>query len=289
MKPSARVTLFFPARSVRSRSALARLALARLALACLALACLALAACSSARTGVVNGALTTNIRPAVSVTAEKPFVLTDSGRIWVQPRTDQMSITANASFDYAVYADPAAASNARLAYAAVIRLEDRDKWAFFPDPGNLSGSFGSVKTPGLVSREGAVYTLGVPARGDWASDLVTANGFPAPESWLARRWVFMPDTDIRVMAEYREPWPAGLEAPVKDIMLLRDSDAEYLRAFEKRSDAVFAFSAELGDFSGAPATAPRWKLPRLDPDVPKLAGEIMFLENSGGDGGGAYD
>lgn len=284
MKTHARVTPFFPA-------CLNRMRLVRtcLALICLPLACLALAACSPARTGLIDGTLTTNMRPAVSVTAAQPFVPADSGRLWVQPGTDQMTMVANASVDFAVYTDPAAAPNARLAYAAVIRLEDRDTWAFFPDPGNLPGSFGTVRTPDLTSRDGAVYTLSVPAQGDWASDLVTANGFPAPERWIAQRWVFMPDTDVRVIAEYREPWPDGFEAPAGDIMLLRDRDAEFLRSFEKRASAVFVFSADTGDFSGAPAPARRWNLPRTGPDVPRLAGEIMRLESSDSDSGGAFD
>ena len=256
------------------------------------LACLSLWACAPSRTGVVNGMLTTNVRPAIGVTANKPFTLADSGRIYAQPETNVNTAVANATFDYAVYTDPAVSPAERMAYAAIIRLEESDAWAFFPDAGKLPNSFGATRAPDFTGREGDVYTLCIPAEGDWASALVTANGAKSPAQWLAARWVFITDTDTKAIAEYREVWPEGLETPTTDMMLLYDKDAEYLRAFEKRARTVFSFDSSPGDFSSYAPASPRWNLPRMDPNIPALAGEIMSLENSDSNsdsGGGALN
>lgn len=258
MKPSLRVSIFFLTLSL-------------------------LVACSPARTGVVDGTLTTNMRPAMEISANTPFVLADSGRVWTQPRTDMMTPVANASFDYAVYTDPAVSPAQRMAYAAIIRLEDRTHWMFLPQGASLPGAFGGRKASPLLGREGDVQNLCVVSEGDWTSDLLTANGTTPPAMWLAKRWVFALDQEVRAMAEYREPWPEGLEKPEVNIALLRDKDAQYIRAFEQRALEVFNFTADSGCFSSSPPLVGKWVVPRKSPDVATLAGEIKYLENGNGD------
>lgn len=241
-----------------------------------------LAACSPARTGVVNGTLTTNLRPAISISANAPLALADSGRVWVSPKTHEVLGAATASFDYAVYTDSSASPAAKFAYAAIIRLEDMKDWNFVPQGKSLPGSFSAKKKVDPQSREGTLYTLHVPSAGDWASEFLAVNGIPVPGAWIAKRWVFSLDTGFRALAEYREPWPADLEIPDSDIILLRDSQAEFLREFERRAIASFAFDPAAGDFAAAPPAA-AWKQSPVLPDVAKLAGEIIYNDRSGRD------
>ena len=245
-------------------------------------ASLLLAACSPARTGVVNGTLSTNLRPAISITANAPFTVADSGRIWVSPKTDMVLGALNASFDYAVFTDASVSPAAKFAYAAIIRLDDVEHWNFVPQGKTLPGSFGARKKVEPASREGAMYTLHVPSAGDWASELLVTNGTATPEAWIAKRWLFSLDSGFRALAEYREPWPADFEVPDADIILLRDAQADFLRAFERRAVAAFTFEPALGEFTAAPP-ASAWQNAPLHPDVAKLAGEIIYVDHSADD------
>ncbi len=248
------------------------------------LAGLFLAACSPARTGVVGGTLTTNVRPAVSIKANAPLVLADSGRLWPSPKTDGLPGEADASFDYAVYLDPSVPPSSRLAYAAIIRLEDMETWNF-TSQSTLPGAFGGRQRTAPIGHGGFMYTLYVPSSGDWASDLLAANGTPPPEAWVAKRWVYDVDKGARAIAEYREPWPADLDVPEAEILLIGDASADFLRAFERRALSVFTVAAELGDFSGVPEAQSSWeKAPSL-PDVARLVGDIsrMGTQDSGAD------
>lgn len=245
--------------------------------------CLLLAACSPARTGVVNGTLTTNVRPAVTIRANAPFVLADSGRIWVSPTTDSLLGAADATFDYAVYRDPALSPAQRFAYASIIRFEDMESWNFV-SLGRLPGSFGAIKPVDLVGRGGFIYTLYVPSAGDWASDMLANNGVEPPEAWIAQRWVIDLDKGARALAEYREPWPATMDVPASDILLIGDKDHMFLRNFEQRAIAAFSFSLERGDFTDAAAQSSTWQRSSLHPDVARLAGEIIrIVDHDGGD------
>jgi len=245
-------------------------------------ASLLVAACSPARTGVVNSTLTTNQRPAISIEPQPPLRLADSGRVWVSPKTNLLPGAATASFDYALYTDPAVSTASVMAYGAIIRLEDRDRWMFSPQGKALPGSFGVGKKIEGMGREGSLYTLHVPSAGDWASELLTANGKPVPEAWIAKRWLFSLDSELRGLAEYREPWPADLDVPTSDIMLLRPEHADFLREFDRRAYAAFRLGPESHEFFSPPPSA-IWIASPIHPDVARLAGEILAIENSGSD------
>lgn len=246
-------------------------------------AVLLLGACSAARNGVVNGRLGTNLRPAISIEANAPFALADSGRVWSGILSDSMHPNNNASVDYAVYTDAAASPAQRFAYAAIIRLGNDVDWEFVPQGHRLPGMFGPQKKVEPANREGSLYSLYVRSQGDWASDLLQANDVSVPELWLAKRWVFSLDTGARAMAEYREPWPEDIEIPATEFVLLRESHAAYLDAFERRALAVFSFGSDMTDFSGAVQEKSTWKKPRTAPDVEALVGEVARVTH-GNDG-----
>lgn len=251
--------------------------------ASLVLTCAMLFACSPARTGVIDGSLTTNLIPSATVRANAPFVLADNGRIWVsQENFDDIMNPAPMSFDYAVYTEPGVSPASRFAYAAIIWLEDPKAWTFIPQGAKLPGSFGNVRPSGPPELGGTMHTLCVPNTGDWAGEFLAANGTAVPEFWLAKRWVFDLHNDGRVLAEYREPWPDWLEKPGDDLMLLRQRDVDYLLDFGKRAMDVFTVTAERGEFPGAPSSG-QWQTPSVRPDVVRLVGDVRRQYHDGGD------
>lgn len=245
---------------------------------CILSSALLFAACSPLQTGVVNGALTTNQRPAISIIPNAPFTLADSGRVWVSPRTDSTPGLTDCSFDYAVYTDPASTPAEKLAYAAIIRLEDGHGWNFVPQGKKLPGSFGSRKKVEPPVREGFAYTLQIPATGDWAGELLAANDMTPPEVWLAKRWLFSLDKGLRAFAEYREPWPANLDVPGGDDFLISSDAAAYLRGFDERAAKAFSFEALAGDFGSSSPESSSWKKPPTVPDVARIAGDIRRID-----------
>lgn len=239
-----------------------------------------LAACGGQKTGVLNNTLTTNLKPAITITAHAPFAMMDAGRVWAAPKTDVTPGMADTSFDYAVYASPSVPVSTAFAYAAIIRLDAGDKWEFVPKGNRIQGSFGARKKVAPANRDGAVYTLHVPSEGDWASALLTENGHAVPEAWIAKRWMFSLDSSSRAVAEYREPWPAGLDVPEDDIMLLRESHAVFLQEFETRAFAAFSFDTSVGDFGETSPQVSSWKKSPVPPNVERLAGDVIQVDHS---------
>ena len=249
----------------------------------LVLAALSLFACSPARTGVVDGALTTNLTPGMSVRANAPLAMADNGRIWIsQKNPDDFMNEALVAFDYAVYTEPGISPADRFAYAAIIHLEDPKSWTFVPQGAALPGSFGGIQPFGPASYGGTMHTLCVAGTGDWASDLLAANGANPPEFWLAKRWVFNLNNEGRVLAEYREPWPSILEKPGKEVPLWQEKSIAYLRDFEQRATGAFSISAAQGAFSEKPLSG-RWQKAQVRPDVVRLVGDIHRQYNDGGE------
>lgn len=249
-------------------------------------ASLALFACSPVRTGVVDGALTTNEQPSATIKANTPYAFANGGRVWASPAVaDDVTSDANLSFDYAVYADADASLGTRFAYAAIVRFDDPGNWAFVPQGAKLPGSFGQAKPFGPPELGGTMHALRVESDGDWASGLLAANGVAVPQAWLAKRWVFTLDDAGRAMAEYREAWPDGLDIPDGEMPFLRGNQEEYLRDFERRAVKVFTVDASRGDFSSAPRTASQWKKSATAPDVVRLMGDVRrkYHDDSGGD------
>ena len=239
-------------------------------------------ACSPARTGVVNNTLSTNQRPSISITPQSPLQLADSGRVWVSPKTDLTPGMTTASFDYAVYANPSDSDPVVMAYGAIIRLENPEAWHFVPQGKTLPDSFGPREKLVGVGREGFLYTLYVPHSGDWASELLVANGKNVPEAWIAKRWLFSLESGVRALAEYREPWPADLSVPASDIMLIGDANRAFLREFDRRAESAFILTPDAQEFSAPPASA-LWRSSPIPPDVARLAGEVLQNDRSGGE------
>ncbi|GHV54102.1 hypothetical protein FACS1894206_06150 [Deltaproteobacteria bacterium] len=249
----------------------------------LLLAASLLAACSPARTGVIDGRLTTNLKPAIGIKAGAPFAVAANGRLWVNQHGQEITADVLVSVDYAFYTDKAVSPSSCFAYAAIMRLDSAPYWVFVPQGHPLRGMFGVRKKLDPPVREGSVYSLRVAGADDWASNVLLANGHEAPEAWLAKRWVFSVSDGVRAMAEYREPWPKDMTVPEGNTGLVGDREIAYLRDFDNRAN-VFRFDAERGDFSEVKASVGQsaWKMPETVLDVEKIVGEVI-QSRPGGD------
>jgi hypothetical protein len=256
-----------------------------LALLVLAGIMIPLAACSPARTGLVGNTLTSNTRPAISITANTPLQPVAGGRLWFDLPSPQIQSSATASFAYAVFSIPHNSGPVAVhAHAIISRLEDTNAWRFqhdsFKDPKALSFSSG-------IAHGGYGWTAQImhtPARGDWFSELWVVNGRQVPEAWLAKRFAALLNDGNKAIFEYREPWPVNASMPAMD-PLITDISGDALTSFSQRADKAFSVSAERGSFEGAP-TAPSALpvLPDIIPNLLRLVGEVASTGNDGRDG-----
>lgn len=241
---------------------------------------LLVAACSPVRTGVIDGTLATNLRPGLTVAPGERLAFVSGGRVWPTAKTGDVGPMNVVAFDYALYADPEVSPASKFAYAAFARIEEKGMWMFVPQGQALPGQLGKA-TRVFDEREGRLYTLHIPAQGDWASAVLAENGHTPPEAWVAKRWVFSLEGASRAMAEYREPWPDDLDVPDGGLSLLTSRQENFLRDFTKRALAAFAFGSGLGDFDGVPAARPVWKMPATEPNITRLVGDVMRVMDDG--------
>ncbi len=246
-----------------------------------------LAACAPLQTGVTGNTLTTNKTPTVSVTAEPPMTLAGHGRLWVPAGSDEMGIAPLASFDYAIYADTNSGPVPRFAYAAIVRLSDDNNWYFEPQSWKLPGSFSLNSDPGPIGLAWTTQLLSVPGAGDWATEVWKANKRQTPETWLAKRWIASMDDDLRVLMEYREPWPQCLHAYDHDTPLIGGKEGDCLRQFNARADKVFHVSGEPADLNAASVPPAGLVMPSTTPDTERLVGKVKYIDR--GQGGISLD
>ncbi len=247
----------------------------------LAAALALLAACSPVRTGVTGNTLTTNASPSASVTANAPFALAGHGRLWVTPASDAMGNSTSASFDYAIYTDAATPPARGFAYAAIIRLTDKENWFFEPQTWKLPGALYMRSESGPIGLAWTTQVLSVPsAYDDWISDLWRTNKQDVPETWIAKRWIASMDDGMRVLVEYREAWPQCAEEFTPGLPLTSKEDM-CLRDFGKRADAVFTVAPGATDL-GAAAPPAGLALPQSLPDLGRLVGKVKYNDKSSG-------
>ena len=229
-----------------------------------------LPACSPARTEVAGNALTTNVRPYISIAGASSLLVKAHGRLWADSATDLAASNVSVAFNYAIFADSDSGPVTRYAYAAIARLSQSASWRFEPQSNRSDGAF-SFGQDG----DWTVQLLRVPGQGDWSSDIWRKNGRETSEFWIAKRWNSSLNAGSRVVMEYREPWPGGFDLVSSDFATLRGEAAEVVQAFIARADAAFVVEKTKGDFS---KPAPQQKL-TVDqgalPDIPKLVGRIL--------------
>lgn len=236
---------------------------------------LSLAACiSGARSGVVGSTLTRNEYPRASIAANAPFTLQAYGRQWVSLPTDFLGVQPTGSMDYAVYGQNESGTVTRHAHALFTKPSSDNRWVFLPEsypaPGGLA-----IGSKGINGYTWTTQVIRVPGENDWFSAMWRTSGYATPEVWIARRFSASPDRSLRIVAEYREPWPECLDPDVKDLVFARE---ECLGEFMRRSDAAFSLrmhAVEDGDASSAPSAL---KTPPFPPDMLKLAGELREVD-----------
>lgn len=247
-----------------------------------------LSGCSPARTGLAGPTLTTNTRPAISITANPPLEPAAGGLLWVSlPNNRDLLSSVSASFNYAVFGEPGGSGLVtRHAHAILARLSDSQLWTFEPDTWKDPNAFTHATGPGPEGYAWTTQLMRVPSRGDWFSDLWLANGRKTPQVWLAKRWASLLDGANKAVLEYREPWPDCLEFTAPDMLLITGDSAACLGGFNSRAAKAFTVSRQNTPLGG-PAPAPLLTaMPRGMPDTGKLVGRAT--ETGVGDSNGDH-
>ena len=231
--------------------------------------------CTAAFSGVSGDTLTRTSYPPLSVTANAPFVLQGQGREWVTFESESLARQPLGQMDYAVYAPESTGPVTRHAHAFITLPTDDKRWEFLPE-NSPGGNVLALNKRELNGYTGIEQIIRVPSEGDWFSTLWTANGRDVPHIWLARRFMATPQRFLRVIAEYREPWPDCLDTQVKDLMF---ASSECLQGFFNRSQDVFTLRMAADPARMPPAARPFTNKPPFSANMKKLAGELRFIES----------
>ena len=249
----------------------------RLSLLCgMALALLLLSGCYPARTGLVGNTLSTNTRPAISITVNEPLQPVASGRLWIPMSSSRDLFRSSiASFNYAVFAEPGGTGMVtRHAHATITRLEDNLTWRFQPDTWRESNALTFGRDSGLEGYRWTTQVLRVPSQGDWFSDLWVANDREVPEVWLTRRWSALLNDGNKAVLEYREPWPKCLEGLSPDLLLFTAENSSCMIDFDNRAAMVFTTAAENTPLDAVFPASQLTNMPSSRPDSLRLVGGV---------------
>jgi hypothetical protein len=219
---------------------------------------------------MVGASLVSTQYPPVSVTVQPPLLARGHGREWASLRTPSLTATPLASFDYAVYSDTGEGLVTRHAHTIILRPSNTESWVFAPESQGVFGAL-SYRQTGMNGMTVTEQILPVAATSDWFSALWLANGRETPRRGLARRFSATPERAVRLVAEYREPWPECLPEDAASLSLVPGS---CLEGFLSRSSGLFTFTPGVADASAIDNTASGLTAPNFPPDTRKLAGEL---------------
>ena len=242
------------------------------------LAAFLVTACTPSRTGVMENALTTNVKPLITITGLAPLTVQGQGKVWADAETDRLTTQQTVSFDYAIFADAVSGPVSRFGFAAIARVSQPEMWRFEPtaDPaGNFAAS--EIQVDGI---EFMVNLMRTASAKDWPSDVWRENGRDVPEIWLAKRWTAHLNDGVRAVAEYREAWPAGLKSISAQAVIPGGSEGQYLADFITRADAAFRMEKKGGTFpKGFSDKTTGLRIPRTLPDITRLVGRVSGSGN----------
>lgn len=211
------------------------------------LSCL-LWACSPALHGVSGSAVVTTSYPGAALTANAPLTLQGWGSRWVAVASESPLENPTSSMDFAMYSPTGEGPVTQHAHVLAARLYDGDLWRFDLENSLSAGAFNYSQFTGNDGRTWTMQLMAVPSAEDWFSAIWLENGRQVPETWLTARYTATPDTDLRLAAEYREPWPHCLDpdivqTPANYAFVPRDC----LKDFLDRAHNAFTASASPGE------------------------------------------
>ena len=233
---------------------------------------LILSACSPAITGVTGNSLTRNNFPSATITANEPLQLLGYGRQFVTLRSDILTLRPTGIFDYAVFSDSKEGPVTRSAHSIMLRPTDQNQWRFVLESWRGPNTF-FMRGTGFDGMNWTEQLMSVTSQGDWFSDMWVASGREVPERWLAKRFSATPADFVRMVAEYREPWPDCMAPDIRSLELVSNAD-ECLGPFLKRADTAFSIQRAALDTSVPPAGPSVLTLPPTAPNATRLAGEV---------------
>lgn len=230
--------------------------------------------CTPAFSGVSGTTLTRTGYPPASITAEAPFVLQGQGREWISFESSSLTHQPGGRMDYAVYAPESEGPVTRHAHALFAQPNDTTNWRFQLENA-AGGPVLALNKKTVNDYPWIVQILRVQAENDWFSALWTENGREVPPLWIAKRFSTTPGDALRLVAEYREPWPACLDPEAKNLMF---ASRECVQGFLDRADAVFTLELRATPANLPPAARPFLQKPPFSPNMKRLAGELIEID-----------
>lgn len=226
---------------------------------------------TGAYSGVSGDALIRTDYPRVSIAANPPLTLKAYGRQWTTVPSQIFGADTTSIMDYAVYGVGDSGPVLRHAHAFFVSPVNDREWRFQPEGHKAPGGL-SIQDVKINGRQWTAHIIRVDGEKDWFSAMWRESGRPTPETWIARRFSATPERAVRVVAEYREPWPECLDPDAKDLTFVRES---CLRPFLDRADAAFTLDLFDAARQGPPNAPSILAKPRSGPDMGKLAGELI--------------
>lgn len=247
-----------------------------------------LTACAPVKRGPTEQSFIAEGQPNIEISVAPPFRLAGSGQKSIRIKNDRMASTS-ASINYSVFADLAGPNVKRHAHIFLASVPGK-QWMLSPEtyPARLALSTSKEKIDG---KNFTIQVLIIPGEGDWFNELWQINGYNPSDAWLAMRWSTDPNTQERIVAEYREPLPRCLKqhSVYHDLnkggvttkfnrQLAWISCEEVLSAFRERGNSVFSFGKPVPG-SALSGTNLLMQTVRDRPDLTDLIGETEHLEH----------
>ena len=257
-----------------------------LALSLLALALLC--GCTPRQKGAATQGFYATGKGAFSVGINPPLALASTGVLLGNVPADVI-VGPQATFTYALFTDSREGQVTRHVHAIFSELP-RDLWRWEMESWARPESL-SYEQRNAGGRFWTIQIMPVTAGTDWFSALWQVNGRSTPDFWVAKRWSARPESEIRIVVEYREPAPLCMQerliaadtarrtdrnAPTLRGRTLRTDCEQDIEEFSRRADAA----VDLNGLEQLPESPLQMLTarPAFSPDMGRLVGRAEYVD-----------
>jgi hypothetical protein len=247
-----------------------------------------LCGCAPRQKGAATQGFYATGKGAFSVGINPPQALASTGTLLGNVPSD-VTAGPQATFTYALFTDNREGLVTRHVHAIFSELP-QDLWRWEMETWARPESL-SYEQRSAGRRFWTIQILPVTAEADWFSALWQSNGRSTPDFWLAKRWSARPESEIRIVVEYREPAPLCMQerliaadtarrtdrnAPTLRGQTLRSDCDQDIEEFSRRADAAVDLNG-LEQLPGEPLQMLTAR-PGFLPDMGRLVGRAEIVD-----------
>lgn len=242
----------------------------------------AAAGCTTVQHGASGNKFISAAFPALALEADHAMSLYASGGRMVRYENETF-LPSSGYMDYAIYGTLDGAKVLRHAHLMRADISsDGMEFEIESLPGRYGAYVKKYEKAGLNWTEQLRYAQ---SEGDWFSNYWAENGFEVPETWLVMRYSTTYFGAPRMIMEYREPMPEGIEIGsnvgksyfAHAVFEPQSAEAkEAFNAFKKRAESAFTVvdGTSLAD-KRTPLEAQKLPVrPKSFPNMSKLVGKV---------------